>query len=242
VDGLMWRAQIEGDPESLEILRKNFENHIIVEDNTYFLQCPQFGPGNEDLLQCAKYILNNMINLLNLNLNKQWKVSVQGTFQNYENGKKSIIMAPEPGIITLKGLPCSVTVNGTVSDPDVVNDNLEKFLRCIHPHENIQEALDFYKTPDWVNLFKVWELIEDDMGGKSEIVNKGWASSDEINLFRCTAHNREGAGLNARHAVASRMNSHCSQVLSSQDPMELSVGKSLIGRLLKQWIRFHCND
>ncbi|MDG3546608.1 hypothetical protein [Methanobacterium formicicum] len=231
----MWRAQIEGDPESLEILRKNFRNHIIVEDNKYYLQYPQFGPDKEDLLQYAEDVFNNMISLLSFDLNKKWNVTLQSSFENIRKDGRDIIAFAEP--ISIK-LNVYATVNGEVSDLDIVKKDLEKYLECIERNEMLKNALYFYNKQDWVNLNKVLELIVEDMG-ESDIVNRNWVTNNEIDLFRCTAHNIEGAGRDARHAV-SKIRPKCERILESQDPMKLPAANKFIKRLLMNWIDFNC--
>ena len=72
------------------------------------------------------------------------------------------------------------------------------------------------------------------------MIKNNWAKENEINLFRCTAHNRKGAGLEARHAVEDGINSHCEKILSSTNPMPLGVAQKLIKRILNNWINTKC--
>lgn len=78
------------------------------------------------------------------------------------------------------------------------------------------------------------------MGGKEAIVSNGWATDKEIDLFRCTAHNVDGAGEDARHGVKEKINPTCKRILSLQDPMALSYAKFLTRRILNNWIKFNC--
>lgn len=241
----MWRAQLEGDPESLEILRKNFKNYIVLEDDNYYLKCPQFETEEENLLSFAEEVLENMINILDFNLEEKCIANLQGTFENIRNHGKDVIIAIPTARANAKGSSPSITIDGKTLDPDIVNKDLEKSLKCIMKNQNIQKALYFNKKPTWPNLYKIYELIRHDMGGKHQgknrIINEGWATANEIDLFTCTANPVQGAGLDARHAVENEIHSRCQKILSKQDPMKLPNAKSLIRGLLKQWIDYKCN-
>lgn len=245
----MWRAQLVGDEKSLENLRKNYEKHIILEDDKYFLKCPQFDTLDKNkvisLFPSIKERFQHRLSLLNLYLDESCDAHLEGIIENTHEKIKIVLLTS-----TISG-KSSLTANLTVIDrngvkrkskaidPQVVPKDLEKSLKVVNKNQTIQKALYFNRDPNWYNLIKVWELIQDDIGSESEIVKKGWANRNEIDLFRCTAHNPEGAGLNARHAV-SKIRGDCKKILSTLKPMELSVAASLIERLLKEWIDFYC--
>jgi hypothetical protein len=60
---------------------------------------------------------------------------------------------------------------------------------------NILNLLYAYGT-DWVNLYKILELIE---SANIDVVKKGWISKDNYRLFKHTANSFKAVGLDARH-------------------------------------------
>jgi hypothetical protein len=245
----LWRAELEGDPETLEILRKNFKSYIIFDNEKYFLKCFQLETVDQTELHALIPFIEEKFQQMLLILylyHKPLDAHLTGIFENMYNGRRLHTMSTTISGNSSMRANMVVLINGEIvertgPDPQVVQQDLEKSLKCIMHNQNIGRALNFNKNPTWVNLYKVYELIRHDMGGKSEIVNKRWATANEIDLFTCTAHNVQGAGLDARHAVESKINDHCRQILSNHDPMKLSNAKSLIGGLLKDWIEYKCN-
>jgi hypothetical protein len=66
---------------------------------------------------------------------------------------------------------------------------------------NIRRALRFFNSSiNPTNLWKVYEVIRDDAGGKGQIVSKQWATEDQIERFR-SVHSPSAFGDAARHAV-----------------------------------------
>jgi len=83
------------------------------------------------------------------------------------------------------------------------------------------------------NLWKVYEVIRDDMGGKrtgkAAILNRGWATPDELERFR-GVHYPSVFGDEARHGV-----DEVSPPPPS-DPMPLPEAQAFVSRFLTLWI------
>jgi len=52
---------------------------------------------------------------------------------------------------------------------------------------------------DWMNLYRIFEVIREDSGGDREIAAKGWATLGDINAFTGSANNASVSGDEARH-------------------------------------------
>ncbi len=129
-----------------------------------------------------------------------------------------------------------------VTKPVRLNIDYEALIQCMENNKEVEDAFIFYYLEtNWHNLFKVWETIEFDTS-REAIIKKGWANELEINLFTCTAHNREASGYHARHAVDDPNKSKfCKEkVLSSNKPMGLYEAQKLIKRILIKWVKSKC--
>jgi len=67
-------------------------------------------------------------------------------------------------------------------------------------HYGIARALLHIREPNWWNLFKVYEIIKEEVGGDKEIQKTGWVTKEELSLFWQTAQSWEALGDAARHA------------------------------------------
>jgi hypothetical protein len=81
---------------------------------------------------------------------------------------------------------------------------------------------------DWINLYKVYEVVRDDVGGKHVLVRNGWATADDIRRFTETAQSPQLLGDAARHAGRKRP--------PPPDPMTLDGAKALIGAMVRSWV------
>lgn len=233
----MWRAQLEGDPESLEILRKNFENFVIFEDDSYFLKCLQFEKDN--LKPFAEKVLKNMIYLLNLNLEEKCIANVQGTFENPEEGEKTQFVNAH---VTLSAKVRAEAVvmdkNGNVierpiSDPHVITEDLEKSLKCIANNVHIELALEYYngckKHNIAFNLYTILEIIGEDLGSKENIYQDLSISRNKFKLLRRTLN--YGLGNRSRHYN----HNHPPANFYSEEKV-----KNLVKSILKEWFDKKC--
>ena len=80
--------------------------------------------------------------------------------------------------------------------------------------------------PSWVNLYRVLEVIESDVGGK--IYEAGWAPKKEVTRFTHTPNRAETLGDQARHGKE--------RTSPPRNPMSLADARSLLTRLLDRWL------
>jgi len=79
---------------------------------------------------------------------------------------------------------------------------------------------------DWVDLYRLYELIENDVGRPMHQL--GWASRSELDRFARTANSVAAAGDKARHGVE--------RTHPPRKPMTFSHARELIDRIMKAWL------
>jgi hypothetical protein len=105
---------------------------------------------------------------------------------------------------------------------------IELAARLANKYEFVADALRFFLEPTWFNLYKVYELISDDVGGSKAIAAQFGITEAQQNRFTGSANNRGASGDAARHALKQK---------PMKNPMPLKDGQALMRRLLDQWIR-----
>jgi hypothetical protein len=78
-------------------------------------------------------------------------------------------------------------------------EQMRKLLLSTDPAVNKVLDLCATENSDWVNAYRVYEVIKEASGGIDRIAANGWASKMEIELFKRTANHPEATGTSARH-------------------------------------------
>jgi len=159
-------------------------------------------------------------------------VEVIGVARNEDNGTRTQFIFP-----TAISSRSRMSGNLTVIGPDGVQksatqkDALESFLEIARKDSEVEKALRIYGSREhsWSNLYIIYEIIEADVGGKTQIIKNGWATSKRIDLFKRTANSVTAAGDDARHGKENTQ--------PPPTPMQLSHGNEMIEGMLKQWLR-----
>jgi len=142
---------------------------------------------------------------------------------------------PPTQYVLPEGIPsssrCGIpTVHGVGQPPPEPESHpFYRLLDFAERHEPARKVLRMLaaRTLDWRILYSIYEVIENDAGGK--ISSRGWASENELSLFRRTANHPAAAGDEARHGVLSAE--------PPAKPMSIEDGRALIKRLVDKWLR-----
>ncbi len=102
----------------------------------------------------------------------------------------------------------------------------DQWLRASEADPDAREALSILgdRPHDWVNLYKVFEVVR----SRADIKSNGWASGDELSRFTRTANHPEAAGEGARHGRTSTD--------PPTRPMSLAEADALVGRIMIAWL------
>ena len=97
--------------------------------------------------------------------------------------------------------------------------------------DDVARALYLYGAlePSWKNLYMVIEVIEDDLGGETNLIGVGIVSHADLKLFKHTANSYRALGSDARHAT-----------LATDPPkssMSLASAKNLVRELMRAWVQ-----
>jgi hypothetical protein len=124
--------------------------------------------------------------------------------------------------------------SGLVTDPDrqVRNNPPPGPARVITAmkYPAAAEALQIMAKPaptNWVDLYKVYEIIKDS-GALPSVARSIGVSDRDLALFRRSANHPDASGSDARHARSNEQPPKC--------PMSVGDGRIFIGRLLTAWL------
>jgi len=108
----------------------------------------------------------------------------------------------------------------------------DSWRKLAEKHEIVKNVFRLFREfeHDWINLYKVYEIVNQD-AGRTKI--EQWTNK-KIGLFTHTANSQRAIGDDARHAVDKHD--------PPKEPMSLPEADALIRNLLKQWLQWKCEQ
>ena len=82
---------------------------------------------------------------------------------------------------------------------------------------------------DWVNLYRVLEVIEEDLRGRTALASAGWVTASALRRFKHTANSVGATGDDARHGKESGT--------PPKSPMMLSEAAAMVEFVVHRWLQ-----
>ena len=160
-------------------------------------------------------------------------IKVGGVFFQHEDGKQDATLFAEVGVIEVRAFSPTVTItrrDGTIEEShpaDLVKDWAGIALRC----DAVAKIFEILSggVLDWVNLYRIFEIVADDLGGLESIDASGWVTKASMKLFKHTANSPSALGLEARHGA--------SRTQPPIHPMSISEARALVNSIVHAWLR-----
>lgn len=231
-----WLVRLEGHAFDLEELQEQLESEEISiqkRNDNYYLSSSYFTdlPRPDDVLSTARCLIELMNGAAKIFVNGYEPVSPTGEIIEVADSeeRRHVILLADTGHFRIKGKAVRLVISSDGRDiegkkPTEIIDLLRKAIS----NPRIADVLHFQSLEQtWSNLYKVYELVRDDIGTKNveKIVEQ-----DRITRFTGTAQSRDLIGDYARHASGKYKGP------GKLPEMTLSEAKQLIADLLKAWI------
>ncbi len=230
-----WRIELRGDQWDLNILVSELcspEVSVIKEQNVYYLQSVLFAAMNDaaEVLKEGRELLSVINGAAKLQDPGFGKVDVCGVAYLDDEGKIHQYILAESIVSDWKGRS-RASVHAVDADGNPLPDGptlLETRTKLASMDKAVKRALRMWSAfaHDWVNLYKILEVVEADVG--SQIMKGGWATGAEVECFKHTANSYLATGDDARHA-------HTRQAPPKR-PMSIQEAEGLIRSVLISWL------
>lgn len=227
-----WLVQLSGDKFDLEDLPQWFndpELEVIEKLDGYYLKSILFEQLGDAVLVRSKanVLLELLIGSAKLFRPDISDIKLGSVTEKTENGHRRHHHL----------LVSSIKMRSKVSAVNLIVDGEEKHEIIPRPtkwamiagkNHLVRHALQYWVSDhrSWINLFKILEVIESDVGG--DIYTNNWISKKAVNRFSQTANSYSAIGNEARHAK--------NIVPSPTNPMKIKEASNLIKALLEKWI------
>lgn len=160
-------------------------------------------------------------------------ISIGSVYRQHNDGRRDTTVFPDPIVIQARvSVPtiCLTHVDGTV-ERFHPTDPVEKWTLLALNDKHVSDVLKIISLGnlDWVNLYRIIEIVEKDVGGREIIVNNGWGTDSSIKLFKRTACSPGAVGLEARHGAENTQ--------PPENPMPISEARAMIISIIHAWLR-----
>lgn len=231
-----WLVEIQGDKSDLQDLAKSLSSPelcITKDGDNFVLKSTDFErfTNVDDVRNMASGLLSFINGAAKLALDMRERLTIGAIIRVKDDGTHSTFIC----------LSNSITVRGSigvsiVSPTGVVQeihpaDPIPDWVKIAQQDENVSKVLQLLGSmnDDWVNLYRILEIVEKDVGGTKEIKEKGWATQRAVKLFKHTAQSPDAIGQKARHGVQEQE--------PPPLPMTISEARSLIKTIIHNWLR-----
>lgn len=233
---MRWKVQLKGHELGLSDLSNSFRDDpkIFEEDGDYFIWSSRFGELDNyiDVLEETEVIIQNIRNFGRIDSLRVEELEAELVYELLDDGSEHIYLVASGDSVGVKLGPRRVL--------DADGNELEEFLPANRTYERTQVALRDDRVTElsqmlergdsWVNLYRIYEHIEDNIKGDENIIELGWWEKKEKRLFKHTANSREAIGNKARHGKET--------IPAPSDPMDYHEAKQLIETLIDHWITY----
>jgi hypothetical protein len=231
-----WLVSLDGQKFDLQDLATQLQSPdwSVEEDRGgYVLRSSAFGLLTTDgqVFERANQLVQTINGLAAVVIPGFQPVQVGHVVRVHDDGRR-LAHAYLSGTMTARGrLTATPVVAGRSRPQPRQVSPLESLLRVASGDSKVVEAMRYFQARGrrWLNLYKVLEVIEQDVGGDRALRAKGWVSGRSLRRFTNTADNAGAIGDEARHAERGWK--------PPARAMPLQEAEDLIRSLIEAWLR-----
>jgi hypothetical protein len=202
------------------------------DDNAYYLTAPEIDnpPEGTTFYDVAQRLLSHINGIGRVNKADFRPVQLTGRYGTPTG--QSAVVAAASGELRLKAHVAGfVTGPDGQPKPDPPSPWPNRFALAAR-NADVAEVLEIMgspEPPEWADLFKVHEKIQDSIQGS--IPKMGWASQADEDAFGASANRRDVSGRDARHARREKRP-------PPKRTMTVAQGREYIGDIVAKWLDY----
>ncbi len=233
---MKWEIQLNGDVLDLKELSKSLvDDELRIDERAgqYFLESNRFESltTSEEVASLADDVLGVLTGAVRLSLGGRTPLHVASTARVRPDGGRDIFVTLSDTIHARETVGVEIArANGT-SEVIRPADKVPGWVRLGLTDHNVAKALRLLGAQEhsWVSLYRLYEVIEEDVGGLHRIVSFGWVTKASIRRFKHTANSPGAVGDASRHGKES--------TTPPADPMAIAEARALVEIVLHNWLR-----
>ncbi|MCK9987600.1 MAG: hypothetical protein AzoDbin1_04072 [Azoarcus sp.] len=232
-----WKVRIVGSNHDLQELARSLCTGNLTlrpdEHGQYYLACSQFASCNtaDEVLEISKNVLGLLNGATKLALGGNLDLAESGVLEERPDGKRIFHMHLSDTIQVHDSISLTVLDSaGNVIEEQKPADPVPIWVGAGLDDETVGKVFRLFgQQHDWVGLYRIFEVIEGDVGSVDKISAQGWSTKSQMRLFKHTANSPMATGDVSRHGKETTE--------PPKNPMLLSEARALIETLIHHWLR-----
>jgi len=236
-----WEVQIAGDATDLTELSKCLtDNELCVEATSghFFLRSTRFDNlgTSEEVVSVSTDILLLLTGSARLALGGKTPITVANIARIREDGGRDIFITISETIHLRDFIGLEVHKNDGSVEVFRPAHEVPEWVKLGFFDAKVAKALRLFGASehDWVSLYRLYEVIEEDVGGIERIVSRKWATNASIKRLKHTANSPTSTGDASRHGKESTS--------PPRNPMEPGEARALVELILHSWLRLKSDN
>ena len=234
---MKWEIQLSGDAQDLKDLVNSLRGddlRIFERDGQYLLESSRFDDlsTSEAVRSLASDVLAVLSGAVRLSLGGRTPLTVANVAMVGPDGRRQVfILVSDTFYLRATAEVVIMGDNGAV-EVHRPADEVPDWVRLALADHKVAKAMRLFgsREHDWVSLYRLYEVIEEDVGGINSIARHGWATRSSIRRFKHTANSPSATGDVSRHGRE--------PADPPRDLMALSEARALVEVLLHNWLRW----
>lgn len=233
---MKWDVQLTGDPFDLAELSKSLvEDDVRVREKNgeYFLESNRFEELNnsKEVSFLAADILKVLTGAVRLSLGGRIPLRVANTARVRPDGSRDVFVAVSDTIHARDTIGVEITLSDGTNEEIHAAHAVPGWFKLSLADQRVAKALRLFGTGErnWVSVYRLYEVIEEDVGGLDKMVNNEWVTKASIRRFKHTANSPGAVGDDSRHGKELTM--------PPSDPMDIGEARALVDLVLRNWLR-----
>jgi hypothetical protein len=228
---MSWEVQLIGESANLKMLSDSFTDpqlRMFNHDNDVMITSDNWDAllTAEEVREAADRAAAAISGASFLILGMTTPLKAGSVHKVEEDGTRHITMFCNSGEFRVRTFPVTITAGGVTHYPA---DPVSEYYEVASKIPAVERALSLrcMDRPDWVRLYILYEIVQDDVGDLMHTA--GWVSKAEIKRFTHTANSPSVTGSKSRHGVE--------RTPPPKNPMSIPDALKLIDSLLHNWIK-----
>jgi len=182
------------------------------------------------LYEVASLLLHQVNGVARVRSSHFRPVRLVGRFSDDARRQHAVVLA-ETAEARVRAFSAAVAVDG--QQPPAPPAAGPSYVQLARTHLDVAEVLEILgkanPAPDWVELYKVFEIVRDSVGGLKPLERQGWVTAAALDAFTASANRPDISGAQARHA-------RTSPKPPRKRTMTLIEARQMIGVLVTAWL------
>ena len=227
------KAHLAGEDFDLDTLAELFQEgdlKVTSDSEGYWLESVDLDPYIDDgarLHQEAAALLSTLNGIARLKSSAHHPVTLSGTFKSHgPDGARqhAVVVASTAELRGRVKITADGVVTNSAGEVTPPSSPTPKITLLAKSNNDVREVLDLLAVsdPDWVGLYKIFEVIRAAAGGKALVSDPG------LSDFTGSANLQGASGSKARHARPTGT--------VPRNVLSLAEGEAFIQRLVNRWV------